>query len=469
MVEKFHGARVFQSGNDPVSVSLVSTSTVGLLIAVDPTDLPSGVAIDTPILLNAATDAAQLPANVREHVDSVYDQSGCQIVLILIDAGAEDSETQAAAVGDATQLTGIHAFKKATSLGLPSPKILAAPGLTVGSVADGVLTATVTAGGTGYTTADVTVAGATGGTGAELEAVMAGGVITGINIIKPGTGYTGALTVTITGDGSDATGSATAGTVLNAVIAEAQGIAETLRGFFYADGPDGTDAQAVQARQLIGSRYVKFVDPRVLKSVDGTPVAYPSSAIWAGLRSKMDQLFGPHYEESNQLINGIQGTNRPVTYGVQSNYLNQNGVNTIINRGNGFRTWGARTCAVGTIWEFASVVRMANLVNESIERAFIQFVDRPITKGLLDQMTMSGLAVLVSLENQGMLLPGSEFGLSSEQTGDDGVQGILKFAMRYEPPAPANDIRIAAYRNTTIAYELLYDQISGTVDTGNLI
>ncbi len=67
---------------------------------------------------------------------------------------------------------------------------------------------TVTAGGTGYVAPKATVAGATSGTGAVLEVIQVGGIITEILTVAPGFNYAGALTVTISdsvGSGATAT------------------------------------------------------------------------------------------------------------------------------------------------------------------------------------------------------------------------------------------------------------------------
>lgn len=62
-------------------------------------------------------------------------------------------------------------------------------------------------GGTGYTTASVTLTGG-GGSGATATATILDGVIVAIEVTDAGTGYTSAPTVGITGDGSGATGTA---------------------------------------------------------------------------------------------------------------------------------------------------------------------------------------------------------------------------------------------------------------------
>ncbi len=131
-----------------------------------------------------------------------------------------------------------------------------------------------------------------------------------------------------------------------------------------------------------------------------------------------------------------------------------------------WNSWGVWTCADNELWQFIPVVRVADLVNESIEEAFLAFIDRPQTLAQLDLMVMSGRNTLKRLENEGVLLPGSDFWLLDGQTADDGVQGILKFGMKFEPPAPAVDIRITAYRNFSVAYELLYDAVTGVVEIG---
>lgn len=472
-VEAFHGARVFQSAEEPVLARHRDTSVIGLMAAVDPSALPSGYAVNTPFLVLKASDAATLPDDVKQHIDSIFDQVITKIVVNLIDEGADADELTANAVGDFAQRTGIHAFTKATSMGLPRPKLLIAPGgLTTAAAADGIASVSVTTAGSGYTeNTSLSVAGDTG-QGAEFELIIGtGGAIDGVVVTKPGYGYTGALVFTVTdpdGGGENAVFSGTIGQVMNPVIAEAQGVAEKLRAVFYADGPDGTNAQAVAARQLIGSKRIQFCDPRALKSIGGVPHPRSSSAIWAGMQAKADKLFNVAHSGSNQIVNGIQGTNRPVEYGEEATYLNENGVNTIVNWGDGFRLWGGVTCAVNSIWKFTSVVRVADLVNETIEMDFRQFNDRPQTLGNLDLMVMAGNNALRRLENEGVLLPGSKFWLSEGQTPDDGAQGIVKFGMRYEPPAPIYDLRITAHRNITIGYELLYSSVTGEVQIGTV-
>lgn len=66
-------------------------------------------------------------------------------------------------------------------------------------------TINVTDGGSGYTTATVSITAPPSGTSATASAIIEGGVITSIQLSVIGTGYDEAPTVTITGDGSGAT------------------------------------------------------------------------------------------------------------------------------------------------------------------------------------------------------------------------------------------------------------------------
>lgn len=82
--------------------------------------------------------------------------------------------------------------------------------LVVASAGDTVNTVTITAGGTGYTSATVSASGG-GGSGFAATATVSGGAVTAITITNRGTNYTSAPTITISGDGTGATATATLG------------------------------------------------------------------------------------------------------------------------------------------------------------------------------------------------------------------------------------------------------------------
>lgn len=77
-------------------------------------------------------------------------------------------------------------------------------GIAPAKAAPGVATATVLAGGVGYSTAPALTFSGGGGTGMTGTATVSGGTVTGINITAQGTGYTSAPTIAFGGPGTGA-------------------------------------------------------------------------------------------------------------------------------------------------------------------------------------------------------------------------------------------------------------------------
>jgi len=104
----------------------------------------------------------------------------------------------------------------------------------------------VTFGGTGYTTAPAVVfTGGGGGSGAAATATVAGGVVTGITVTTPGSGYTTRPTVSLTGGGgTGAVASATLATVVTGVTMTSGGTGYTTAPTVAFTGGGGTGAAA---------------------------------------------------------------------------------------------------------------------------------------------------------------------------------------------------------------------------------
>lgn len=388
-LERYHGVRVTQSADELVIARPKSTSVMGMLMSIPTADLPTGMAFNQPIAIRKAADAVDMPASVQGEIDTALDNGASTIIVVLVDAGADDQARTTNAVGSATTKTGVHAFKSAAMLGLPRPKLLVLPGWRAASV-------------------------------------------------EPA----------------------------DPVIAEAIVVANDIRAQLYVDGPGTTIEAAKLAVPLIGAqKRVSISDGPILKSENGVTVARPSSTAFAAVQSMLDTNRSPAWAHTNVLLEGVVGVSMPVEYGAEATELNEAGVNTIINRGDGFRTWGPMTAAVGTIWEFVNVVRVTDMVHESLEDAFIAYIGRPMTKDNLDLMSMTGRGLLKQLEVEGVLLPGSQFGLSTNNLPETGVQGIVKFAMAFEVPAPIYDLRIQAHRQINVAYTALFNSVTGRFET----
>lgn len=354
----------------------------------------------------ALGDAGTLKASL----DGAFDQIGTYNYIVRVEEGVDMAATLANLVGDGTALTGVHALKKCEGLygRKLKPRLVVVPGFTASLASDGISGIAVAQAGTGYgPNTVVTVAG--DGIGAELIPLITAGTITGIAIKKPGFAFTAAPTLTITdpdGTGAGAAATATIGTVGNPVIAELVGVLENLRAVALVDGPDTTDAAAVLWREKINSDRIYPIDVKhlVFDKVLEAYVAQPASSRFAGVQARVDRQNGFWWSLSNKPINGISGVSRSISYGEQSDYLNENNVNTTINLGDGFITWGNWLATGIDLNRFVSVRRTMDFINEALEAAYLEFVDKPFSVANLKFMIESGNAFLAVLKAEGRSL-----------------------------------------------------------------
>lgn len=196
----------------------------------------------------------------------------------------------------------------------------------------------------------------------------------------------------------------------NPVVAEAIGICERLRATFFADGPNTTDAAAAQAAGDFGSDRVYLSDPwhKVLRGTEIRNV--PPSSRMAGVQARADNEVGFWRSLSNQEINGIVGTTRPVDFALgdgncRANLLNEAKVGTTI-RQNGYRTWGNRSLTADAKWHFLCIRRTADMINDSIMRSHLWAVDRGITRTYVEDVAEGVNAYLADLKAMGAILGG---------------------------------------------------------------
>ena len=230
----------------------------------------------------------------------------------------------------------------------------------------------------------------------------------------------------------------------NPVVAELVGIAERLRAIIIADGPNSTDTAAIDYREDWGSPRVYLVDPHVLVMRAGAVVTEPASARVAGLIAKIDNDRGFWWSPSNNAINGILGSHRPVDFALgdpnaRANLLNENEVSTIIQE-DGYRLWGNRTCSSDPKWAFLSVRRTADIINESLLRAHLWAVDRNITKTYVEEVTEGVNAFLRHLKAKGAILGGKCWADPDLNSPMSIASGKLYFNFDFTPPYPAEHI-----------------------------
>lgn len=230
----------------------------------------------------------------------------------------------------------------------------------------------------------------------------------------------------------------------NLVVAEMEGIAARLRAVIIKDGPNTNDAAAVNDRRDFGSKRVYIVDPAVQVSANGDIVTAPASAAVAGLIARVDNYKGFWHSPSNNELFGIVGTARPIDFVLgdsssRANLLNEREVATII-RQNGFRLWGNRTCAADPKWAFLSVVRTADMINESLLRAHMWAVDRNITRTYYDDVVGGVNAYLASLVAQGAIIGGRCWADKAFNTPTDIQSGHATFSFDFTAPYQAERV-----------------------------
>lgn len=195
---------------------------------------------------------------------------------------------------------------------------------------------------------------------------------------------------------------------MNSVSVELIAAAVQMGGVTYIDAPIGTTPQqAIAGRGPAGTINFNTSSDRVrlcyphLKVYDAATNGerlQPLSIRAAGARARVDLDNGYWWSSSNRELVGAIGLERPLTARVDDpfsevNLLNEAGITTVFNSfGTGLRLWGNRTAAWPTVTHmrnFENVRRTKDIIDESIRYSSLQFVDMPVTQGLIDSITES--------------------------------------------------------------------------------
>lgn len=190
-----------------------------------------------------------------------------------------------------------------------------------------------------------------------------------------------------------------------------------------------------------------------------TNVPMPKSVSAAGLRVRIDEERGVHVSKSNKDIYNVVATNQPVEFSLSdastlANILNENRVSTTIREG-GFRHWGNRTCAIDPKWTFETTRRVADMINDSIERAHMWAVDEPGTTQYLQDVLGGVNAYLRQLKNEGVI-PGGSAWLDKEiNTPELMAKGIYYFDFDFGVYYPAEHLIFRSRLNNGYLEEVI--------------
>lgn len=453
-----HGVEVLQIDTGARPIQTVRSSVIGLIGTAPDADAAK-FPLNTPVLVARRSEMAGLgeAGTLLSALDLIYDQAGAVVVVVRVEEGANEAATIDNVRGGINNGTGayegVHAFLAAENEVGFSPRVLLAPGFTHQRTSNGILSIAVQTQGSGYTTAPAVTISGGGGSGATAVAVLGTGANAGkvvsITITNPGKGYTTNPTVAIaappTGGVQAVAGTVNRGTVRSEVLAEMLGIAGRLRAVIIADGPNTTDAAAIQIADDFGSDRIYVIDPWVLR--DGESI--PASPAVAGLINKVDNERGFWWSPSNNEIAGIEGTSRAIDftlgdYTSRANLLNEAKIATIV-REQGFRLWGNRTLAMDPLYAFLSVRRTADMINESILRGHLWAVDRCITATYLEEVMESVRGYLRSLKARGAILGGDVWVDPELNTPTSIANGQVFFDFEFTPPYPAERVTFRSH------------------------
>lgn len=466
-----HGFELVEHGDAYMPIRTVRSATIGL-VGTAPNADPDLFPINKCVpLFSDARNAELLKSDgtLLDSIDDIYNQIGANVVVCRVAEGNDMAANWSNVMGDYATKTGVNAFLTANSeLGI-SPKLLIAPGFTSGRPTDGVKSVTIGNAGSGYGELNTVVTISGDGQGAKGVANVINGSIESVSITNPGFGYT-AATIAFTGTGADATGTVELDTAANPVTSEMDSVAGRLAACCIADGPNTTDADAIQYRGDFGSDRIMVVDPH-LKTWDRRLNAYktmPGSAVAAGLQAKVDNDEGFWVPFSNHAINGVGGVSRHVQFNVsdpnsEAVYLNSNEVTSVV-RDDGYRFWGLRTCSDNPNTAFWSVRRTIDAINSSIKEASRPWLDKAIDPHDAADIIASVNDYLLSLEDRRGIVGGKAWFDPSNNPVNQLRQGILEIEWSYEPKPPIEHL-IGNHHRDARALDLLAQQIEREVRT----
>ena len=473
----FHGVQLNESAETPALLRVSqqgATFINGTATDADAAAFP----LNTPTLVTSLAQAALLgdAGTLLADVTTYFGEGGSYAIVNRVEASETPATAEANLIGNAAAKTGLYAALKAKpSLGI-QPRVIITAGDTGSYIEDGVVSVSVSAGGSGYTSAPT--ATATGG-GTESDKVLPtltavlgtganAGKVVSVTVVSPGKAMTAAPSIAFSGGGgTGAAATANLGDVANPFVSALNVICPQIRARAYISGPNTTNAEAIRFRNTVNGGRILIIDPKGIKNVDGAPVTVPIAPVFAGVRARVvASAEGVSGSVSNKIIRTLDGVARTIAYPADSNYLNEHQVSTVINERGGLRTWGSRLATDVALWQFDSVRATADMINESLEDIYFSWVDKKLTKGNLKMMIEDGNAALrIFAANNDIL--GARVWLGEQNAPATNANGQIFLNVEFEPVGLMEQIKITTHRNIAY-YQLLLDEVRGAIDNGPL-
>ncbi len=192
--------------------------------------------------------------------------------------------------------------------------------------------------------------------------------------------------------------------------------------------------------------------PAIIAKLSQTMNTVPPSGAIAGVYAQTDATRGVWKAPANVSINGVLGLTDDINDAEQEDMnIHESGksINAIRKfTGKGFLVWGGRTLAGNSNdWRYINVRRLANMIEESVKKASMQFVFEPNVA--LTWVSIKGMIenYLTTLWNDGALAGAKaehaffvQVGLNQTMTAQDVLEGRLIVKIGYASSRPAEFI-----------------------------
>jgi len=263
-------------------------------------------------------------------------------------------------------------------------------------------------------------------------------------------------------------------TSITAIRNELQSKADKYRGFCLIDAPAATTvAVAIAGRGPAGAinfftshkrtilcyPYMKAFD-----TYSNADEIRPMSQFAGGLIANNDNVNGYWFSPSNKEFKGVTGVERTISWALNdtnsnANKLNEVGICTVASGfGTGYRFWGNRSAlypSATTMDNFIAVLRTADVVDESVEQACLQFIDLPINNGLIDSIQETVNSFIRTLVGRGALVDGNCYFDPADNPPVEIAAGHLTFTNSLAPPIPGERITFKSVLDVNLLKTLI--------------
>lgn len=488
MSDPVFGLSIERVDNEPRPAVGADLSVIGL-VGTAPGANSEVFPYNTPVALfsdeTSKIIALGLTGTLVKQIDLINAQLGefqvaARIVIVRVEAGADDDETMTNIVGNSGTKTGIWALPLAGPVLGIIPRLIGVPGFTH-QHDTGVRTTTIAQAGTGYEVGDAISATGGGGTGfaATVATVDEDGKILTIAVTNNGAGYSSAPTLAVASDaGTGAQITATIGALANPVVAALRPVLTKLIGHAVVTGPHSTLQAFTDWRETIQDDRIIPVETWAKEGSPATDIDSVGTILGIAVRRDHEKGGRPFHSWANQPVYGIVGPNRPIDFSLTDGStegqailaLNggvilrgEAGVETAIASG-GFVYVGTDNAGEDELWRFYNVMRGRDYVHLTFLKTLRYYLGRFNLKGQTIEAVLSTMTtVMRDLQADGDIL-GFKIGFTRDQNSPENLrQGrfTIDFAAEEAPVLRYLGIRSSRYRP---ALDALLDDLLTSLD-----